>query len=195
MSSITLKNKILKFAFLSISLFSFIQPSFAQAGEQLIHREILIKVKPNYIALPEGEASKIPIDAARIRSTDLRNLNEKYNAVWIEKLYELQPRGVSVEPLKIKGVKDSLVTQKQQAKKETVDLSKILTKDAKKEFVERGEVVIETKDIFSLQFELKPEIQIEDLLSDYRAVDAVLYSEAITRKSKDEKANDETEKK
>ena len=195
MSSITLKNKILRYFFLSISLLFFVQPSFAEDKGQLINREILIKVKPDYIALPEGEAEKIPIGAARVRSTDLRNLNEKYNAVWIEKLYELQPRGVSVEPLKIKGVKDSLVTQKQQAKKETVDLSKILTKDAKKEFVERGEVVIETKDIFSLQFELKPEIQIEDLLSDYRAVDAVLYSEAITRKSKDEKAKDDTEKK
>jgi hypothetical protein len=195
MSSITLKNKILRYFFLSISLLFFVQPSFAEDKGQLINREILIKVKPDYIALPEGEAEKIPIGAARVRSTDLRNLNEKYNAVWIEKLYELQPKNAPLEPLKIKGVKGSLTTQKQVTKKETVDLSKILTKDAKKESVEKGEIVTETKDIFSIQFELKPEIQIDDLLSEYRAVDAVLYAEAITRKSKDEKAKDDTEKK
>jgi hypothetical protein len=193
MLSNTLKNKILKFTAVSAVLLSFPQLSCAQGNqapekkEQLIQREILIKVKTNYIALPEGEAARIPIGAARIRSTDLRDLNEKYNAVSIEKLYELQPKGLPVEPLKIKGVRDALSTQNQQTKKETVDLSKILTKDAKKEFVEKGEIVTETKDIFSIQFELKPEIQIDDLLSEYRAVEAVLYAEAITRKSKDEK--------
>jgi hypothetical protein len=155
----------------------------------------VIKVKPNYIVLPEGEAEKVPIRAARIRSTDLRNLNEKYNAVWIEKLYELQPKDLPVEHLKIKGVKETLSTQKQVSKKEAVDLSKIVTKDAKKEFGAQGEAVTESREIFSLQFELKPEIQIEDLLTEYRAVEVVLYAEAISRKNKDEKAKGETEKK
>jgi len=50
---------------------------------------IKIKVQPDIIAMPESEVSEVPVRYARIRSTELREINEVYNAVSIEKVYEM----------------------------------------------------------------------------------------------------------
>jgi len=84
----------------------------AQPASSALH-EMTIEVQPKIIALPGGEAgkniAKVPMAAARVRSTELRDLNKLYNAVSIERIYEVSTpvvkKSVAQGTIKIKGKK------------------------------------------------------------------------------------------
>lgn len=48
--------------------------------------EIIIKVKPDVIIMPEG-SYKAPIDEIEIKSEGLRELNKKFNLITIERMF------------------------------------------------------------------------------------------------------------
>ncbi len=77
-----------------------LMPAEAQQAKLSI-KEMVIEVQPMIIALPGGEAgkkiAKVPIRRARIRNTELRDLNAFYNAVSIERIYEVVDADVSAE--------------------------------------------------------------------------------------------------
>lgn len=52
-------------------------------------KEIVITVKPRIIVLPQKVVSKVPLRMARIRSTELREINKECNAITIEAVYKL----------------------------------------------------------------------------------------------------------
>ena len=66
------------------SLVLIAQPATAEEGQKQEYR-LLIKVAPNIIAMPGNQLMEVPIEYARIRSTELRTLNKTYNATKIEK--------------------------------------------------------------------------------------------------------------
>ena len=69
-----------------------VQSSTGQAQTGL-QQEIVVKVQPNIIAMPANQAEKAPIGYVRVRSTDLRDLNEIYAAKTIEKVFEFKQVG------------------------------------------------------------------------------------------------------
>lgn len=152
------------------------KPAIAQ---QKFAGEMLIQVNANIIALPQGEAAKVPISAARFRSTEMRELNEQYEALSIEKLYELkeEAKGTDVQGLNV------LKSEKKDKKKDQniVDLSRVFTKKVKKEFKKKGKEVKQVSDAFLLQFESEKEIPILEIVSAYKALDVVIHAEHITR--------------
>lgn len=145
-----------------------------------VRKEIVIKVKANIIALPEGEAAKIPVSAARVRSTELRQLNAKYNAVYIEKLFEVKKEETPSSGSGIKGLKSF---EKEQ-QKDTVDVAALFTQEVKKELKAQGKDVVEVKDTYIIGFEFESEkkANLQELLSAYRAVDVVSFAQDIVRK-------------
>jgi len=144
-----------------------------------VRKEIVIKVQANIIALPEGEAAKIPVSAARVRSTELRQLNEKYNAVYIEKLFEVKKQGTPESGSGIKGLKS---LEKEQTK-ETVDLTTLFTQEIKKELKAQGKEVNELKDTYLIGFEFESEkkANLQELLGAYRALKVVSFVQDIVR--------------
>ena len=160
---------------MALCLLCFVQGIYAQ---ETIKKEIVIKVKPNIIVLGEGEAAKIPIRAARVCSTELRELNQKYNAKRIEKLYKINEKANKGRSTKVEG---SLVSKEKEGKA-TVDLSRIFTKEAKRGLFDNGEEIVELEEIFLIQFALEPDIDINALVSDYRALEVVTYAKHIVRR-------------
>ena len=179
-----LRQKKMKFWF-CILLTSLIFFSFAQTlkAEDKITKEIVIKVLPGIIALPEGEVAKVPITAARVRSTELRQLNETYNAKTIEKLYEIaeEEKLKEKQPLSLKGLKDA---KKKAPVSEHVDLNQVFTREIKKEFLEEKKQVRQASDTYILGFEFNvdEDMDIIGVANAYRALEAVTFAQDILRK-------------
>ena len=55
-------------------------PALAEEPE-LVKKAMVIQVTPGTIALPKGEAARIPVSGARVRSSDMRDLNREYNEI------------------------------------------------------------------------------------------------------------------
>ena len=151
----------------------FIQQGYAQGK---VKKEIAIKVKHNIIALPAGEVSRVPISAARVRSTNLRELNKKYNAVNIEKLFELRKKD---KKLGLKGFKGVEPVEENAA---PIDLTKLFTKKLKKKFIKEGKGVEQAQDIFLIQLELDKDMSINSVVSDYMGLDTVVDAKEVIRK-------------
>ncbi|MFC1631756.1 hypothetical protein ACFL1I_07935 [Candidatus Omnitrophota bacterium] len=66
----------------------------------LVKQELQIKVKPRTIALPGNQVAIVPIRYARVRSSELRTLNQGYNATHIGKVYQIREVG-NREPEKV----------------------------------------------------------------------------------------------
>lgn len=157
---------------------------FAQ-GEK-IKAKILIEVTPNTIALPGNPAiSRAPIGACRVRSTALRELNEYYGAVSIEKLYQIKEKPKEALPkrpkvITPKDLKDRLVN-KEEAKEEKkpVGLTNLYEQDKAGEIAGEEEEVVLAQDKFIIYFESDPEkgIDMQKLLSDYKTLDVVINAE------------------
>ena len=137
-----MRNKKLKIV-LSLSVIGLIillnNPSLR--AQVKVKKEAVIRVDPNIIALPQGDAAKIPVVAARVRSTQLRDLNKQYNAVKIEKLYKLEEK--TKGPMKIKGIKG-----KEEFEEGPVDLATVFTTEIRKEMKAQGNKVVELKNTF-----------------------------------------------
>jgi hypothetical protein len=155
-------------------LFSFICAGQAQGG---IKREIMIEVEPNIIALPENiEIKKVPISAVRVRSTELRELNKKYNAVSIERLFKVQQKPKAKQTLRAKGAMDTT--------KKVIDASKVFTGKKRDELIREGQIsedkeVAEAKNVFLISFEPKTSVNINKIADEYRALPVVRLVESV----------------
>jgi len=150
----------------------FIQQGYAQGK---VKKEIAIKVKHNIIALPAGEVSKVPISAARVRSTELRELNKKYNVVSIEKLFKLKEKS---EKLSLKGFKGVEPLQEDAS---PIDLSKLFTRRLKKKFIKENKEVKQAADTYLMQLELDSQISINSVVGDYSSLDVVIDVKEVIR--------------
>lgn len=177
------------FFLLGNAVFAYAADSSETADSGLIKKEILIKLNPGIIAMPKGEVARIPASGVRVRSSSLRDLNKKYNAVSIEKIYEVKKKNAVDEPLKLKGMKTGDSSASGAANKQSApDLSKIFPReDTKVVALAPDKEFVESAEMFFMQFELKPDVVIEDMLAEYRAVSVVLYADVITRKAENEK--------
>ena len=146
--------------------------------QEKVIKEMVIKVKNNIIALPAGEAALIPLSAARVRSTELRELNKAYNTVSIEKLYELKKssRGAGSS---IKGLKKAV----EASDDGSIDLGSVFTKEIKKEKEAAGVDVKMVKNSYILRFEFESEDEVNmgKLVADYKALDVVLFAQDVVR--------------
>ena len=148
--------------------------SVSQAGFAGIAKQVIIEVKPDLIVLPPNQVAKVALHIARVRSTPLRELNAKYNAVSIEKLftresiYRAQESGILISQargnVKAVGGWDR-------------DLGDIVTKEAKKDLESKGKPMVQADDIFLLTFDLEDEALLDELLRDYRSLEVVEYIE------------------
>ena len=152
--------------------------------EARIIKEILIKVQPEIIAMPGNMAIvRAPLSTCRVRSTPLRNLNKKYNAISIERLFE-----VKYETREKSEVPKSFVSkEKEKADQEPVDLSKIFTKATKDELMDLGkfskEEIGQAEDIYLIQFEFsaEDEVNMKIIISDYEELPVVTFAKFVTR--------------
>lgn len=155
--------------FIVLFLFSLNQPGFTG-----ITKQVIIEVKPSIIALPPNQVVKVPIHVARVRSTPLRELNTKYNAVSIEKLFTRE----SIARARESGI----LVSKARGNVRAVgsgdrDLSNIVTNKVKKELETKGKEMVQAEDIFLLTFDLEDEDLIKQLLKDYKSLAVVEYIE------------------
>jgi len=149
---------------------------FQGYAQKKVKKEIAIKVKHNIIALPKGEVWRVPLSAARVRSTELRKLNKKYNAVSIEKLFRLKEKS---SKLSLKGFKGVEPVEEDTS---PIDLSKLFTKKLKKKFIKEEKDVEQAPDIFLIQLELDENININSVVSDYMKLDVVIDAKEVIRK-------------
>jgi hypothetical protein len=154
-------------------------------AQEKVIKEMLLQVKPDIIALPEGEAASVPLGAARVRSSELRELNAAYMVVSIEKIYKLKATQESgaLADLEIKGTKD--VSAPQEEKEQLagiVDPNQVFTSEIKKQMLEKGEQVVLVKDVYLLRFEFDEDKNMSGIVDAYKAVPAVIYANHITRR-------------
>ncbi|MFH1459692.1 MAG: hypothetical protein ABIG64_04895 [Candidatus Omnitrophota bacterium] len=159
-----------------VMVISFQTNSFAQ--EKII-KEMVIQVDARMIALPGNEAAKVPITAARFRSSELRQLNEQYNAVRIERIFKLKKEEKKA-PLDIKGVKEDKKTVKE-SQEEIVNIANIFTQEIKKEMLAKGEKVIELDNVFLIQFEFEEDVNMTGIVSAYQDIPGVISAQSIIR--------------
>ncbi len=132
------KNEKLSLLVLIIGAVAFFRAQTAHAQEE-IEKEILIMVEPNIVELPGNQVSRVPVKYARVRNTELRELNKTYNATEIEKVYETIKVG-NKEP---------------------------------------EEVVVD--DTFIIIFLLDAETNIQEMISQYEALEVVLQAGQFAR--------------
>lgn len=172
------QDEKMRIAFISFSLmlvFLFFSPdSFAK---DKLEKELLIKVKSNIIALPGNSVSIVPINAARVRSTELRELNKELHAVKIERLYQLNTT-LEQDSMKIKGLRSE---GKAKDPKPEVDLAKIFTNDIRKKEVKEGRKVNQVADTYIIHFDFDAEVNMNLIAERYMALDAVTYAQHIVR--------------
>jgi hypothetical protein len=163
------------FALLSFFIASYGQQTFAQSVEL---KEILIQVQPRMIEMPGNKATIAPLSATRVRSDDIKALNNQYNAVKVEKLFKLKEKEVSPS-LEIKGLKTTAEDERQNVT-EQINVAHVFTSDLKQGFIEKGEQVIELGNVFLIQFET--DISVGQIVNSYQALDEVIFAETIIRK-------------
>jgi hypothetical protein len=132
-------------------------------------REIVIKVKPRILELPGGPAARMPLRAARIRSTNLRELINGYEGKQIEKLYSLRKKESSVGGGLSSGESTSAA----------VDISSLLTRSMISKMDIEPDRIREVEGTFLLLLN-----NVEDLnkmLSEFKKLDTVLFVDAIER--------------
>jgi hypothetical protein len=133
-------------------------------------RKIVIKVSPGIISLTKGRIARVSIGSARIRSDELKELNKRYNAVTIEKIFKKETRG--------SGEGGGLVGKERDSG--NIDLNSIFTKETRDEMEKEGGAVAQLEDTFLI--ELTTADEISQILSDYGALEEVLDVRAVTVK-------------
>lgn len=77
----------------AIGLFTILIGNFAVEVQAQSVKEMTIEVQSRIIALPGGaigeNIAKVPLSSARVRNTELRDLNKYYHVVSIERIYEV----------------------------------------------------------------------------------------------------------
>jgi len=144
---------------------------------QTVTKAMIIQVEGGIIAMPEGEVARVPVSAARFRSTELRDLNAKYNAVAVEKLYRpYEPAAATVPG---SGSKSVLLTKKEEPEGPTLDVTKIIRKELRKKVRKEGGQVEEQPDAYLIEFELEPTIEMKDVLVAYWVLPVVTYAQEV----------------
>ncbi|MGE5280052.1 MAG: hypothetical protein ACM3L6_04835 [Deltaproteobacteria bacterium] len=168
-----MKTKIFCFALAAV----FLAAARAGAEEpQPVKKAMVIQVTPGTIALPEGEAARIPVAAARVRSTDMRDLDEQYNAVAIEKLYQLYDPATALPG---SGSQAVLRSADKKAGAAALDLTKVMRKGMRKKMREEGKEVIEQPDAYLIEFELAPDVAMKDVVVAYWVLPVVTFAQEV----------------
>ena len=156
-----------------LSLFLFLL-SLSQTAAAGVTTQVILEVKPNIITLPPNQVAKVSLPVARFRSTPLRELNDKYNAVSIEKLFTYE----SVYRARESGILVSQARGNLRAVGSGArDVGDVVTKEAKKELEAKGRSMVQADNIFLLTFDLEDGALVGELLRDYRSLDVVEYIE------------------
>ena len=150
-------------------------PALAEEPE-LIKKAMIIQVTPGTIALPSGEAARMPVSAARIRSTDMRDLNAKYNAVAIEKLYQLYDAGVALPG---SGSKRVLRSAEKKPAGPALDVAKVIRKGMRKKVREKGQEVVEQPDAYLLEFEVEVTAEMKEIVVAYWVLPVVTFAQEV----------------
>ncbi len=150
-------------------------PGLAEEPE-LIKKAMIIQVTPGTIALPSGEAARVPISGARIRSTDMRDLNAKYNAVAIEKLYQLYDPEVALPG---SGSKSVLRSVEKKPAGPALDLAKVIRKGMRKKVREEGQEVVEQPDAYLIEFEVEPTAEMKEVVVAYWILPVVTFAQEV----------------
>jgi len=158
-------------------VFVFAAAAAALAEEpQLVKKAMIVQVTAGTIALPEGEAAEIPVSAARVRSSDMRDLNAKYNAVAIEKVYQLYEPETALPG---SGSKAVLRSEEKKPAETTLDLAKVIRKGMRKKLREEGREVVEQPDTYLLKFEVGPDTQMKDVVLAYWVLPVVTFAQEV----------------
>ena len=145
---------IRKVCFLIITMYILSVISVATVeADDLVEKRILISVKPNTIALPGNQVTKVPISAARVRSTELRQLNKQYDVKKIEKLFKLEGTPGNINDL--------------------------FTNKERKKQIESGATVVEAQDSYLLYFKVVSDADMTGLIGAYYQLPSVMYAEEI----------------
>lgn len=167
---------------LTVLVFGSLITGMALGAGEKVKEEIVIKVKPGIIALPGNEVARVPVSAARFRSTEIRELNAKYNAVSIEKLFRVEKIDKTEEPLKANMTKVSVPV-----KEETVDISKLFTREweSRNKMVMEGEQTVQEQDTYIIEFEFETgkKINMNTVANEYKKLDVVTFAKYISRKN------------
>ena len=86
-------SKKIIYAAIGVLLLTLVLGGEIALGQEPLITQVEIKVSPGFIAMPGNQVPKVPIGNARVRSTELRALNEKYHATEIEKVFEIKKVG------------------------------------------------------------------------------------------------------
>ncbi|MFH1092672.1 MAG: hypothetical protein V1739_00795 [Candidatus Omnitrophota bacterium] len=144
--------------------------------------EIIIQVNENIISLPEGEAAVVPIEAARVRSSELRDINQEYNARSIEKVYMLEETVNNDKGLKMKKFKNKESGEDKVALSEgTLKLENVFTKKIKQEKIKEGKKVIQVDNVYIIGFEFDKETNMPAVASAYERLPVVISAQHIIR--------------
>jgi len=153
-------------------------PVLAEEPET-VTKAMIIQVVPGTIALPGGDAARIPILSARFRSSDLRDLNKDYNAVAVEKLYKIDDAAGPVPGSGSKSVMRSK-DKKEKTKGSALDMAKTFRKKMRKKVVEEGQKVVEQPDAYLIEFELALDVAMKDVVVAYWMLDVVTLAEEVS---------------
>jgi len=145
--------------------------------QQRVKKAMVLQVAPGTIALPEGEAARVPVSAARIRSTDMRDLNTKYTVVAMEKLYQLAD---DAAPLPGSGSTAVLSAGEKKPEAPALDLSKVLRSEMRKKAIEDGREVVELPDTYLVEFEVEPNVEMKDVVVAYWVLPVVTFAQEVT---------------
>jgi len=182
--------------FLAFSLCICFAMSVKSQTENEIEEEILIQVEPNIIAMPKNiEIARVPISAARIRSTELRELNKKYNAVTIERLFKVKEES---DEIPLAETKTSLFSkEKKKVESKQFEPAKVFTKSTRKELLTRNQnvEVVEVKDAFLIQLKPDKNFNINQVINEYDALSAVLFVEYYVEQAVAEEQEEKEKKK
>jgi len=145
---------------------------------QTVKKALILQVQPGTIALPAGDAARVPVSAARVRSTELRELNATYNVVAIEKLYRVAP--AAEKPASAGKENVLLSVGKRGASEEpTLNVTQVIRKEVRKNLREKGEELVEYPDVYLMEFVLEPSVEMKDVVVAYWVLPVVTYAQEV----------------
>ncbi|MBI4845549.1 MAG: hypothetical protein HY810_03630 [Candidatus Omnitrophica bacterium] len=151
-------------------------------AQEKVIKEIIVQVNSDVIALPDGDAANIPISAVRIRSSELRDLNQTYNAVSLEKLYVLETAMAVDKQMKKKDFKgETLKTEKVEQVDSPINIGLVFSKEMKKQEEEKGNKVLQMDNAYIIQLEVDPGQNMTEVATAYKALPVVIYADPIIR--------------
>ncbi len=137
-------------------------------SQEVSGEAMLIEVRNDIIELPGNQVSRVPLSGARFRSDKLRELNARYGAYTIERLYAAK---IDLAPDPGMSSREAMVRMG------GVPVGKILTKEARKKAEEAGKGVERLMNVYLIRF--APGAGLMKALEEYKALDVVTDARTI----------------